>query len=184
MSKEQIREEMLRKRSLFSEKELQKKNLQIAKNFFLLKEVSDANFFGVYVSFQNEVETRGIIGRILKFHKKVCVPITDFKNKEMHFSELNNISDLHENSFGMLEPMNSKKVDPKKIDVFVVPGVAFDSQGNRIGLGKGFYDKFFNNTKTNAKKIALAFDFQIVKKIPVEKFDVKMDLVVTEKEII
>ena len=101
----------------------------------------------------------------------------------MHFSELNNISDLHENSFGMFEPADSKKVDSEKIDVFVVPGIAFDKKGHRIGWGKGFYDKFFGANKTKGKKIGLAFDFQIVEKIPFEQFDVKMDLIVTEKRI-
>jgi len=74
-------------------------------------------------------------------------------------------------------------VNIEEIDLVIVPGVVFDKNLNRIGFGKGYYDKILNRLKPSAKKVALAHDFQVLEDIPAEEHDVKMDMIITEKNI-
>jgi 5-formyltetrahydrofolate cyclo-ligase len=93
-----------------------------------------------------------------------------------------NINNLVYNKFGIKEPADTTKIiDKNYIDLCIVPGGAFDGQLNRIGYGKGFYDRFLQ--RTEIKKVALAFSCQITDSLPVEAYDVKMDAVVTEDKI-
>ncbi|MCB6973316.1 MULTISPECIES: 5-formyltetrahydrofolate cyclo-ligase [Butyricimonas] len=80
-------------------------------------------------------------------------------------------------SFGILEPVGELYTDYDSIDMIVVPGVAFDRQGNRLGRGRGYYDKILKETRA-AKKVGICFDFQFVEEVPVDALDVRMDLVV------
>ena len=80
-------------------------------------------------------------------------------------------------SFGILEPVGELYTDYDSIDMIVVPGVAFDRQGNRLGRGRGYYDKILKETRA-AKKVGICFDFQFVEEVPVDELDVRMDLVV------
>ena len=73
---------------------------------------------------------------------------------------------------------------PEKIDAFIVPGLAFDLRGARIGWGQGFYDRFFSNAEINGARIGIAFDFQLVGEIPCGAYDEKMDFIVTEKRVV
>ena len=85
--------------------------------------------------------------------------------------------------FGIPEPMELMKVSYKSIDAVIVPGVAFDKNGYRIGFGFGHYDKFLKKTP-HAVKIGLAFEFQIVDSVPKEEHDVPVDFIITEKRVI
>jgi 5-formyltetrahydrofolate cyclo-ligase len=84
--------------------------------------------------------------------------------------------------FGIKEPVGKVLTDFKKIDIIIVPGMAFDRQGNRMGRGKGFYDRFL--PKTNALRIGVCFDFQLLHSVPTDEFDCKMNYIVTESEIL
>lgn len=80
-------------------------------------------------------------------------------------------------AFGILEPVGEIFTDYDAIDIIVVPGVAFDRQGNRLGRGRGYYDKILKETRV-AKKVGICFDFQFVEEVPVDELDVRMDVVV------
>ena len=82
----------------------------------------------------------------------------------------------------LLYQLQIKKISIDEVDLIIVPGVGFDSCGNRIGHGKGYYDKLLKNSK--ASTIGLAFEFQVIEKIPSEKHDVSIDMIVTEKRIL
>ena len=92
--------------------------------------------------------------------------------------------DLKISSYGILEPKKDKikNISSDKIDLIIVPGVAFDLKGNRMGHGKGYYDRFLNLVKSTS--IGLAFEFQIIENIPVESHDKPIDMIITEKRII
>ncbi|MDA3778950.1 MAG: 5-formyltetrahydrofolate cyclo-ligase, partial [Bacteroidales bacterium] len=79
----------------------------------------------------------------------------------------------------ILEPIGETFTDYNSIDIIVVPGVAFDDNMNRLGRGKAYYDKLLHNCK--AKKIGICFNFQIINKVPVDKHDITMDLVISDK---
>ena len=89
---------------------------------------------------------------------------------------------MHEASYGILEPVKIIEKSPNKIDLIIVPGIGFDKRGNRLGHGKGYYDKLLRKLKTI--KIGLAFELQIVDQIPTDENDVPVDLIITEERII
>lgn len=182
-TKDSLRKQILKKRKSFSRQELEEKNIKIFENFFSLEEIGKANNIGVYVSFNNEVETRKIIEKLLKEGKNVFSPVMDLDTETFSFAKISSLDNLVENKFGVLEPKEKEFVEASEIDLFLVPGAAFDLKGHRIGWGKGYYDKFFNEHKPSGKKIGLFFEFQLVEKIQIEEFDVKMDFIVTEKEV-
>jgi 5-formyltetrahydrofolate cyclo-ligase len=109
----------------------------------------------------------------------VSVPVV--KGEEIFFSEIFSLSELEKSSFGLLEPKNQKIVEAKKLDLIIVPGASFDKNGNRIGYGKGYYDRFLKTISKHASTIGLCFEDNIEENIPTEAHDVKVDVVLTEK---
>ncbi|MAG17877.1 MAG: 5-formyltetrahydrofolate cyclo-ligase [Candidatus Diapherotrites archaeon] len=181
MDKAVLRKQIFEKRKSVSKDEVLEKSKKIFENLFSLEEINQAQNIAVYISFNNEVETKLIIEKLWKLGKNVFIPV--MKEEHLHFAKINSFEGLAENKRGILEPKEELFISPNEIELFIVPGLAFDKEGNRLGWGKGFYDHFFNFNKIDAKKIGLAFDFQIVIQIPHKSHDVKMDFVVTEKNV-
>jgi 5-formyltetrahydrofolate cyclo-ligase len=99
--------------------------------------------------------------------------------------QIDSVSDLTEGRFGILEPGGDRRLSPcyqSKLVVFV-PGVAFDSRGNRLGRGKGWYDRLIKELE-EATLVALAYDFQIVEEVPTDAWDQKVHYVISERRII
>jgi len=134
----------------------------------------------IFVSFRSEVDTHRIIKKALEDGKTICVPRVISKNDGMKAFRINSIEELKKGSFGVLEPSaDCKEVPGAEIDLVVMPGAAFDKNGGRIGYGGGFYDRFLSGLRHNAKKIALAYDFQILKHVPMDEHDIKPDGIIT-----
>lgn len=138
-----------------------------------------------YVSFNQEVITRDIISMALSQGKKVTVP--KIVKDEMKFFFLESFEELEPGILGILEPVTDKEAIPLTTEqnLVIVPGIAFDYSRNRIGYGKGYYDRFFlkhNSVKMN--KVALAYDFQILEQLPVDDYDEKVDQIITQSGII
>lgn len=144
--------------------------------------IADNNVFHLYYPINNEVDTRPFITRLFALGKTVLLPRTDFDLGTMDTFIVHSFDDLEITRFGMHEPKLSCVVYTDAPDVVCVPGAVFDMKGNRIGYGKGFYDGFlaFNS----AKKIAFAYDFQVIESLPHDPHDIKMDMIVTEKNIL
>lgn len=108
---------------------------------------------------------------------------------DLHIFRLESMADLVPGAFGILEPTEELRNNANRngsisdIDAVIVPGVAFDQQGGRLGYGKGFYDRLLQNARPTTPLIGLAFDSQIVPSIPMEPHDIPMDFVVTESQI-
>ena len=137
----------------------------------------------IYMDFKNEVMTSDLIKHMLFEKKRVVVPYTDTVSTVLIPSEITGESDLKLNSFGYSEPKKVSPVNIEEIDLVIVPGVVFDKNLNRIGFGKGYYDRILNKLKASARKVAVAHDFQVLEEIPAEEHDVKMDMIITEKSI-
>jgi 5-formyltetrahydrofolate cyclo-ligase len=97
--------------------------------------------------------------------------------------EIKSLDELSPGTFGILEPAGEKGISPEEIDLVVVPGVAFDKRGNRMGYGAGYYDSFLPKLRPEVKKVAVAFEIQVTDSLPAEEHDVKMDLIITENTI-
>ena len=137
------------------------------------------------VSFGSEVNTHEIIKKAIIDKKNIYVPKIDMKKKEMIAVKIHSLIELSVNNYGILEPIN---VDKDKIandfDIIVMPGVAFDENGNRIGYGGGYYDKYLEKNIFKAKKVALAYEEQILERIESDFHDIKVDFIINTKKII
>lgn len=132
-----------------------------------------------YWSMSDEVMTHKAVERWSKY-KKVYLPL--IKGNDLELVRFEGIKRMKpEPVFGILEPTSDNKVEISEIDLVIVPGVAFDSSCNRMGRGKGYYDRLLSESV--AAKIGVAFNFQIVDNVPVDTHDVPLDMVVTETGI-
>jgi len=182
LRKQELRQEMLFRLKSQSEgdkmaKSFKIKDLVIRNPFFAI-----AKTVMLYASFSGEVDTWGLIEESLKLGKKIILPRTDQSSGGLIPHEITDIRSLIRGTFGILEPEpNPEMVFPvSEIDLAVVPGIAFDRRGNRLGRGGGFYDRFLSTLERETLKVGLAFDFQIVENIPIEsEKDVLLDLVIS-----
>lgn len=142
----------------------------------------NASVIFVFVSFKSEVGTHEIIKQALKDSKTICVPKINTKEREMEIFKINSLEELKEGYYGILEPGEyCPSVNSNDIDLVIMPGAAFDRQGGRIGYGGGFYDRFLSRMNKKVDKIALAYDFQILDRVPMDEFDVRVDGIVTNE---
>ena len=184
--KQKLKDEIFRKRKALSKREIDEKSTAIKEKLNLMPQFKKSKNILTYVSFNNEVDTINTIKDLLiKKEKNVLVPYVD-KNKLIQISKINSFDELEPKTFGILEPKDGKirKFDAKKVDLVLVPGIAFDKNGHRIGYGYGYYDRFLGKLNKNITKIGLCNEFQLVEKIPEEKHDVPMDVIITEKRVI
>lgn len=140
----------------------------------------------VYVWFQNEVQTDAILDRAWRDGKTVAVPLCcDDLPEKIRLYRLENRSQLAPGAYGILEPseewrrQENARIDESQVDLYLVPGVAFDRQNNRLGWGGGYYDRLLARAPS-AVKIGLAFDCQVVDSVPVGKFDLPLDKIIGE----
>jgi 5-formyltetrahydrofolate cyclo-ligase len=161
---------------------------QIMAKFFALPEYTAAHTVLLYLDVRAEVRTRHDLPAALASGKKIVVPWCN----EQGLLELFHLEHLDELSVGMykiLEPkpelrlLPAKQVDVKELDLVMVPGVAFDRRGARMGHGKGYYDKLLEHARAETPLVALAFECQLFPGIPVQAHDVFMDKLITEAAI-
>ncbi|WP_233545606.1 5-formyltetrahydrofolate cyclo-ligase [Parabacteroides sp. AM08-6] len=132
----------------------------------------------LYYAIPGEVQTAGFIEKWYQ-DKKILLPVV--VGNDLRLLHYTGKDSLKPGAFGILEPADTDNPVPEEeIDLIVVPGVAFDRQHNRLGRGKGFYDRLLSTL--SAPKIGICYDFQLKENIPVEPFDKKMDLIITEQE--
>lgn len=182
--KEKIRKTVLRLREQLPEAEALQKSKLVLTQLENLPEYRNAGLVHTYVSSKpNEVDTIMLIARSFARGKRIAIPvITDKKERKLDTSELMNIGDLTEGPFDIKEPKVFSPVPLEEVDIFIVPAIAVDKMGNRIGWGFGYYDGFLRPQQKPI--VALAYKFQIVDTIEASDSDVKVDYVVTEDMII
>lgn len=181
--KASLREALLQKRLSVSTKKWEKKSAIIVQNLKAFPPFYEAKCVHIFVSIneRKEVNTHPLLRELLEEGTKVIIPITDFSTGELYHTELTSFDELQPNRWGVLE-LADPAITSLIPDVIIVPLLAADYQLNRIGYGKGFYDRFLATTK--ALKIGLVFHEFILDKIPVEHFDQKLDVLISEKAII
>lgn len=179
--KKALRKIFIKRRESLSIDDVEVKSKAITKR--LLKVVNDKvsrNVF-VYISFNKEVQTKEIINSLI-LKNSVYVPFYDKNRGRYALCKFTKCTDLSEGPFGIYQPKNIKEQNADIVDLAIIPGVAFSKDGVRLGFGKGVYDTLLSGS--GALKIGLAYDFQIVDRLPAERHDLVMDMVITEKRII
>ena len=178
-SKKDIRKCVLEKRNCISKQEWEEKSRLICEKVVTHPFFLDSNVICCYVDYRNEVRTREIIETAWEQGKKVAVPKVFGDDMEFHY--IQSFEDLKEGYRGIPEPKQTNLAHDEHALV-IMPGTAFDKTCNRIGYGKGYYDKYLH-AHPNYKTLALAFELQMVEKIPAEKYDICPDMIITEENI-
>ena len=175
-----LRREILERLKKISLEERKNKESILYKKLFENENFKKANSVAITIPFGTEINTFPIIEKMLAEGKLVCSPICEKETKEMTFYRLNSINNLVLGDYGIKTPqkIEENKVEKDKIDLIIVPGVAFDETNFRIGFGGGYYDRYLRNFKGNT--IALAFKEQIIEKVPTNKYDLPVELVITD----
>lgn len=186
MDKKEVRNVMSKRRKSMSEQEVSHKSKTIIEKVMNTEEFKKSKNLMVFLSFDNEVYTFDLIDKAMDMGKKVVVPYTVKDTYEIIPTLLKNIEeDLEVSSYGYLEPKKEKitTVQEEDIDLTIVPGLAFDKDMNRIGFGKGYYDRYLAKTRKDSKNMAIAYEYQVLEEIPHDDYDVKMDYIITEENI-
>lgn len=185
-TKSEIRKRLLQVRGALTKEEIEIKSKAIMQNVIKTLEYEEADNILLYADYCQEVMTRQIFEDALMRKKRVYFPKSDGLTGNMDFYQTVSIKQLEKGYKGILEPRENLerryRFNPQEDTLIIVPGVAFDTLGYRIGYGKGFYDRFLAKRR-QISTMALAFACQIVDEIPRDSNDIKMDKIVTEEII-
>ena len=192
MDKTEARKKSKEARKKLSTEEIEEKSLAIANNLLRLatlpeaRQVWDKTYYHIFLPIveHKEVDTEFLLQILAGKDKEIVLSKSDFETREMTHFLLTDNTKIVKNEYNIPEPVNGLPVPTEMIDVVFVPLLAYDKQGNRVGYGKGFYDKFLSQCKPDVIKIGLSF-FEPEEQIEdVIATDIRLDFCVTDKEII
>ncbi|OGP06674.1 MAG: 5-formyltetrahydrofolate cyclo-ligase [Deltaproteobacteria bacterium GWC2_42_51] len=177
-----MRNDILQKRLKLPFEEVFRLSSIIQKKFWNLREFKQAHQIALYASFKNEVLTDTILEYAITHGKEVFFPRVVRGKKGLIFLKVTGKQDLVPGSYEIQEPIHNK-IEQDSFDIMVVPGIAFDKSGNRLGYGKGYYDKVLHSIKGKCLIVAFAYNFQITDMVPAEEHDVKVNKIITESRV-
>jgi len=179
--KKKIRKDTLNLRRSLTKESVVLNSQRISDSIIKLNLITSKNTL-LYMDFRNEVMTKLLIDYTINHFGSVLLPrVVD---KELTIHEIFSLDDLILSKLGILEPNSSNQVDISTIDLILAPGVAFDENCYRLGYGGGFYDRLLSQKRKEVQVVALAFEIQIIDKVPTEPHDYKMDMIVTQSRIL
>lgn len=174
MDKKELRRRIREQKRAMTAEEIAEKSRVLTELFLQTEQYKNAKTVYGYLPYNQEVRTVALLERALADGKKVAVP--KVYGEEMRFHYMDDLSRTEEGYAGIPEPMGDEPVAEDPAALVLMPGVAFTKDGSRIGYGGGYYDKFLAK-EPGHPTVALCYDFQIVEELPLEKFDIPVDLV-------
>ena len=186
-TKDEIRNDIAKRLATLSPGKIEDKVRGIEKRLFEFANFLEASIVLLYINSTNEVNSQTIIKKCFDINKIVILPAFDANTYEMRLMKVDNLdTDLIFGPRGILEPDESRCniVPIECIDIAIIPGTAFDEKGGRIGSGEGYYDRLIPKLMITTRKVALAFEDQIIQQIQMESHDKHVDIIITEKRII
>lgn len=178
-TKDVIRQQIAALKKQYTTQELISKSEEVFSILEITGTFQEAKNIFIYNSLNDEVSTKNFIEKWKK-NKNFYYPVVEGDN--LVFRLCNNGEQYSVSRLGISEPEGENFTNYKKVDLIIVPGMAFDTKLNRLGRGKGYYDRFLPNLK--ATKIGVCFDFQLLDSVPYEDNDIKMDMLVSENDLI
>lgn len=177
--KNKLRSEIAKEKKKYSDDELLIMSEEVFSVFEIIGKFAETKKICIYNAIPGEVQTRAFVEK-WRNEKEFYFPVT--KEEEIHLCKIEEDTEYCKSPIGIFEPVGEEFREYGQLDMIIVPGMAFDRKGNRLGRGKGYYDRFLKKTK--ALKIGVCFDFQLLDSIPSDEYDVKMDMIVSENELI
>ena len=187
LTKEAIRRRLLLKRKKFTPEYILKKSKIIADNLLKLDIYQQSTNIMLYVATKLEVQTQEIIKSAQQHKKNIFIPLIIRGSHNLFPSLVKDFEkELIRGDLGIFQPSKEfyRICPPDILDLVIVPGVAFNVQGYRLGRGGGYYDRFLSQLEPRTISVALAFEMQILEEIPVEEKDIPVDYIITEKRVI
>ena len=181
-AKRELRARARALRDAVPEEERRTMGRAVEARLFSLPELARAGTVLVFSSFGSEVPTAGIVARLLREGHRVALP--RLAGGEIEARAFRPGDPMVRARFGALEPAAGEVVPPEELDVVVVPGLAFDRQGYRVGYGGGYFDRFLRRTRPDALRVGICFHLQLVDEVPHGEGDVPVDAVVTDRELV
>jgi len=186
-SKKSLIGEVAEKLAQFSEEELAAKRQQIEQNLLEFANFMEAHFALLYIERSSEIPTENIIRKSLEIKKGIALPALSDSKHKISLLRVNNYGkDLIIRDYDILEPNPAvcKKLTLEQIDIAVIPGLAFDEKGGRMGFGEGFYNRLITKLPETTRKISIAYEEQIVEQIQMESRKYNVDIIITGKRVI
>ena len=172
--KRELRKRIAQQKTQYSDATLKELSAEILTQLEATAEFGRAQTLLIYHSMKDEVHTHAFIEKWSQ-HKRIVLPVV--VGDELELRLYTRPEDLATSSYGIAEPIGERFIDYTLIDLAVIPGVAFDAAGHRLGRGKGYYDKLLPHI--HATKIGICFSFQFVEEVPAEAFDIPMNAVIS-----
>ncbi len=185
--KYEIRHQVAQQMDALTDDELSEKNQQIQDRLFNFANFLEAKIVLLYLNGKLEVTSRQLIKKSYALNKIVVLPMVSDNPSKITLFKVDNLdADLTVNAAGnpTPDPSRCQRVPIDRIDIALIPGVAFDEKGGRVGMGDGFYDRLIPKLPVTTRKVALAFDDQVLLQVPMESHDRHVDIIITEKRII
>lgn len=177
--KNNLRQEIAKTKKEFTAEDLLIRSEEVFSVLEITGQFRDAKNIFIYNSMADEVSTTAFIE---KWKHEKCFYLPVVKATGLVFRKLADNTGFERSNIGVDEPTGSDFTDYNKVDMIIVPGVAFDRKCNRLGRGKGYYDQFL--PKLKALKVGVCFDFQLFDQVPADDRDIKMDMIVSENDLI
>ena len=179
VSKKDLRKKLLRERKSLQPQDRKRRDLIIASRLVSLEEFKKANKVLLYYPVRGEPDIRPLFYRLLDSGKMPILP--KVSGPELKLISFTGLSCLRKGAFGIPEPFVGEEFPAEELELVVVPGIAFDRRGFRLGFGKGYYDRLLKVVK--APKVGVAYSFQVVEYIPEDGWDIPVDILITDKEV-
>lgn len=177
-----VRQAVRHRRRLVTPGERRRWSRQIVARLASLPEFSAGQHIALYSSLADEAETEALFSAARAAQKAVYYPVVGTSRKPLTFHRVEDLAELRPGYRGIREPVGGEEHPPQAMDLVIVPGVAFDRQGHRVGRGGGWYDRSLAGVQ--GCRIGLAFECQLVDRVPAEAHDQQVDLIVTEQRVI
>lgn len=179
MSKQNLRQEMRLRKKTYGSEQLIRMSTPIIEALLAHPRLISAHTILLYASLADEVDTHELINTLLRQGKTLLLPVVE-DDHTMKICRYTHDTNIAHGVFGIMEPQAEAFTDYEQINLALVPGMAFDRHGHRLGRGKGYYDRFLSQAK-DCYKIGVCFPFQLVDEVPTDEHDVRMDEVITQK---
>lgn len=182
-TKKELREAMQTKMAALSKEDRHQISQKLHQQLFKTKLWQEAEIIGLYLSFGHEWDTRAIVKKAWENGKKIAIPKTIPTKKEMKFYQIQDFNELEKGHFGIEEPIveQTTQVPKNDIDLLIVPGLVFSKDGYRVGYGGGYYDRFL--VDFIQPTLSLVWSGQLAEELPTNQFDIAVQYLLTENEI-